>query len=185
MCENSATISTYLYLTLQVLFPELHFTQMLSRREFERFTGHYDVVFATTHLNTSKMVFVVNPSIGAIHKSAFRNHVISALQGVDPNIIQIEQLLLIFERFGNIIDHQGLQRALASYIYAENSPASSVGSFEPPTPSLIDLLGESARQVCCRAAGFMAAGNYPGVSFIVAKRGHRTALRENYAQQNR
>ncbi|END4737077.1 BglG family transcription antiterminator [Escherichia coli] len=143
VCENSATISTYLYLTLQVLFPELHFTQMLSRREFERFTGHYDVVFATTHLNTSKMVFVVNPSIGAIHKSAFRNHVISALQGVDPNIIQIEQLLLIFERFGNIIDHQGLQRALASYIYAENSPASSVGSFEPPTPSLIDLLGKA------------------------------------------
>lgn len=143
VCENSATISTYLFLTLQVLFPELHFTQMLSRREFERYTGHYDVVFSTTHLNTSKMVFVVNPSISSIHKSAFRNHVLSALQGVDPNIIQIEQLLLIFERFGNIVDHKGLQRALASYIYAESSAASSVGSFEPPTPSLTDLLSHA------------------------------------------
>lgn len=140
MCENSATISTYLFLTLQVLFPELHFTHVLSRREFERYTGHYDVVFSTTHLNTSKIVFVVNPSISNIHKSAFRNHVISALQGVDPNIIQIEQLLLIFERFGNIIDHKGLQRALASYIYDENNTANAVGSMEPPTPSLTDLL---------------------------------------------
>ena len=143
VCENSATISTYLFLTLQVLFPELHFTQMLSRREFERYTGHYDVVFSTTHLNTNKMVFVVNSSISSIHKSAFRNHVLSALQGVDPNIIQIEQLLLIFERFGNIIDHQGLQRALASYIYAENNAISAVGSFEPPTPSLTDLLSRA------------------------------------------
>lgn len=153
VCENSATVSTYLYLTLQVLFPELHFTQMLSRREFERFTGHYDVVFATTHLNTSKMVFVVNPSISNIHKSAFRNHVISALQGVDPNIIQIEQLLLIFERFGNIIDHKGLQRALASYIYAENNTASAGGGFEPPTPSLIDLLGKAHVQFAAELSG--------------------------------
>ncbi|EBJ3275039.1 transcription antiterminator BglG [Salmonella enterica] len=140
VCENSATISTYLFLMLQVLFPELHFTQVLSRREFERYTDHYDVVFSTAHLNTSKMVFVVNPSISSIHKSAFRNHVISALQGVDPNIIQIEQLLLIFERFGNIIDHKGLQHALASYIYAEKSSASTVSRIEPSTPSLMDLL---------------------------------------------
>lgn len=140
VCENSATISTYLFLTLQVLFPELHFTEVMSRREFERYTGHYDVVFSTTHLNTNKMVFVVNPSISSIHKSAFRNHVIGALQGVDPNIIQIEQLLLIFERFGNIIDHKGLQRALASYIYDENNTASAAGNIEPPTPSLTDLL---------------------------------------------
>ena len=140
VCENSATISTYLFLTLQVLFPELHFTEVMSRREFERYTGHYDVVFSTTHLNTSKMVFVVNPSISSIHKSAFRNHVIGALQGVDPNIIQIEQLLLIFERFGNITDHKGLQHALANYIYDESSAANVVGNIEPPTPSLTDLL---------------------------------------------
>ncbi|EHL5833373.1 BglG family transcription antiterminator [Salmonella enterica] len=153
VCENSATISTYLYLTLQVLFPELHFTQMLSLREFERFTGHYDVVFATTHLNTSKMVFVVNPSISSIHKSVFRNHVISVLQGVDPNIIQIEQLLLIFERFGNIIDHKGLQRALASYIYAENSTVHAKDNFGPPTPSLVDLLGKTHVQFATELSG--------------------------------
>lgn len=140
VCENSATISTWLFLTLQVLFPELHFTQAMSRREFERYTGHYDVVFSTTHLTASKRVFVVNPSIGGIHKSAFRNRVISALQGVDPNIIQIEQLLLIFGRFGNISDHKGLTRALASYIYAENNAASGADSIEPSTPSLTDLL---------------------------------------------
>ncbi|MEO3992400.1 BglG family transcription antiterminator [Pseudocitrobacter cyperus] len=139
VCENSATISTYLFLTLQVLFPELHFTQVLSRREFERYTGHYDVVFSTTHLSTSKMVFVVNPSISSIQKSAFRSHVIGTLQGVDPNIIQIEQLLLIFERFGNIIDHKGLQRALASYIYDGNSGGSAAGNIEPTTPPLAEL----------------------------------------------
>lgn len=142
VCENSATISTYLFLTLQVLLPELHFSQVMSRRDFERYTGHYDVVFSTTRLTVSKMVFVVNQEISCIHKSAFRHHVISALQGVDPDIIQIEQLLLIFERFGNIIDHKGLQRALANYIYGENNTAHSAFNPEPATPSLAILLCE-------------------------------------------
>ncbi|ALR74871.1 BglG family transcription antiterminator [[Enterobacter] lignolyticus] len=143
VCENSATISTYLFLTLQVLFPELYFSSVMSRREFERYSGHYDVVFSTTHLSTSKMVFVVNPSASSIHKSTFRHHVIGALQGVDPNIIQIEQLLLIFERFGNITDHKGLQRALAHYIYDENHAACPQNSVEPAAPSLAELLGET------------------------------------------
>lgn len=147
VCENSATIATWLFLTLQALLPELHFTQVISRREFERYRGHYDVVFSTTHLPGARTVFVVNPESGAIHKSAFRHHVISTLQGVDPNIIQVEQLLLIFEQFGNITDHQGLQRALAHYIYDDNAPARPLAA-EQKAPSLITLLGGPHLQFC-------------------------------------
>lgn len=143
VCENSATIGTWLFLTLQALLPELRFTQVISRREFDRYQEHYDVVFSTTHLPTARLVFVVNPATGAIHKSTFRHHVLSTLQGVDPNIIQIEQLLLIFEQFGNVTDHQGLSRALARYIYDENAPARPCVTGDEPAPSLLMLLTES------------------------------------------
>ena len=140
VCENGATIAAWLLLTLQALLPELRFTGAISRREFAHYRGHYDVVFSTTHLPTTRIVFVVNPQAGTLHKSAFRHHVISTLQGVDPNIIQVEQLLLIFEQFGNITDHQGLQRALAHYIYQDKAPPAGLLPAGQHAPSLVSLL---------------------------------------------
>lgn len=138
--ENSATVSTYLYLTLQVLLPELHFIEMMSRREFEKYSRHYDVVFSTTFIKTDKILFVVNPAINNFHKSTFRHQVISSLQGVDPHIIQMEELLLILEKYGTIHDRKGLQKELASYIYDESSSECPPHSLASETPSLSELL---------------------------------------------
>ena len=138
--ENSATVSTYLYLTLQVLLPELHFIEMMSRREFEKYSRHYDVVFSTTFVKTDKILFVVNPAINSFHKNTFRHQVISSLQGVDPHIIQVEELLLILEKYGTIHDRSGLQKELTSYIYDESSSECQPHSLTTETPSLSELL---------------------------------------------
>ncbi|NLS52671.1 BglG family transcription antiterminator [Hafnia alvei] len=138
--ENSATVSTYLYLTLQVLLPELHFIEMMSRREFEKYSRHYDVVFSTTFIKTDKILFVVDPAINSFHKSTFRHQVISSLQGVDPHIIQVEELLLILEKYGTIHDKKGLQKELTSYIYDESSSECQPHSLTSETPSLSELL---------------------------------------------
>lgn len=143
VCENSATVSAYLSLTLQVLLPELHFTDVLSRREFERYVRHYDIVFSTTHLKTDKILFVVNPMIHSFHKSTFRHQVISSLQGVDPNIIQVEELLFIFEKYGSISDKKGLQKELANYIYDDKHNELSPDSVGSETPSLFELLPQN------------------------------------------
>ncbi len=148
VCENSATIAAYLFLTLQVLLPELYFIQVISRREFERYSGHYDVVFSTSHLVTSQLLFIIDPASGNIHKKVFRDYVIDTLQGVDPNIIQIERLLIIFEQFGNINDYSGLQRALANYIYDGKSTNVLQQPFEQYMPSLAILLSKQHIHFC-------------------------------------
>ena len=120
--------------------PELHFIEMMSRREFEKYSRHYDVVFSTTFVKTDKILFVVNPAINSFHKNTFRHQVISSLQGVDPHIIQVEELLLILEKYGTIHDRSGLQKELTSYIYDESSSECQPHSLTTETPSLSELL---------------------------------------------
>jgi len=140
VCENSATISTYLYLTLQVLLPELHFSSAISKREFEKYDRYYDIVFSTSHLNTNKMLFLINPSLNNLHKNTFRNKVIGALQGVDPSIIQVEELLYIIARHTDINDKKALQKELTKYLYHDSHGDNSLSINQLSIPSLVELL---------------------------------------------
>lgn len=140
VCENSATVSTYLYLTLQVLLPELHFSDAMSKREFEKYNHYYDIVFSTSHLSTDKLLFVVNPSLNNFHKSAFRNQVIGTLQGIDPSIIQIEDLMLIIDKYSNIKERKALQKELTDYLYNDELNDNPLRITQQEIPSLADLM---------------------------------------------
>lgn len=140
VCENSATVSTYLYLTLQVLLPELHFSDAMSKREFEKYNHYYDIVFSTSYLSTDKLLFIVNPSVNNFHKNAFRNQVIGTLQGIDPSIIQVEELMLIIEKFSNIKERKALQKELTSYLYNDEVNDNPLRITQHEIPSLADLM---------------------------------------------
>ncbi|WP_392558722.1 BglG family transcription antiterminator [Orbus mooreae] len=140
VCENSATVSTYLYLTLQVLLPELHFATAMSKREFEKYNRYYDIVFSTSHLVTDKMLFVVNPSLSHFHKNAFRNQVIGTLQGIDPSIIQVEELISIIEKYAHLVDKKALQKELTEYLYNDNDSDHALRISQLSVPSLAELL---------------------------------------------
>jgi transcriptional antiterminator/mannitol/fructose-specific phosphotransferase system IIA component (Ntr-type) len=140
VCENSATVSTYLYLTLQVLLPELHFSDAMSKREFEKYNHYYDIVFSTSYLSTDKLLFIVNPLLNNSHKNAFRNQVIGALQGIDPSIIQVEELMLIIEKYTNIKDQKALQKELTAYLYNDEVNDNPVRITQQEVPSLADLM---------------------------------------------
>lgn len=140
VCENSATVSTYLYLTLQVLFPELHFSDAMSKREFEKYNHYYDIVFSTSHLTTDKLLFIVNPSLNNLHKNAFRNQVMGTLQGIDPSIIQIEELMLIVEKFSKINDRKALQKELTAYLYNDELTENPLRITQKEIPALGDLM---------------------------------------------
>ncbi|MWP61024.1 BglG family transcription antiterminator [Gilliamella sp. Pas-s25] len=140
VCENSATVSTYLYLTLQVLLPELHFSDAMSKREFEKYHHYYDIVFSTSHLSTDKLLFIVNPSLNNFHKNAFRHQVIGTLQGIDPSIIQIDELMLIIEKYSNIKDQKALQKELTAYLYNDEMNDNPVLITQQEIPSLADLM---------------------------------------------
>ncbi|OCG19846.1 BglG family transcription antiterminator [Gilliamella sp. App4-10] len=140
VCENSATVSTYLYLTLQVLLPELHFSDVMSKREFEKYHHYYDIVFSTSHLSTDKLLFVVNPSLNNFHKNAFRHQVIGTLQGIDPSIIQIDELMLLIEKYSSIKDQKALQKELTAYLYHDEMNDNPVLITQQEIPSLADLM---------------------------------------------
>ncbi|SCC27786.1 transcriptional antiterminator, BglG family [Gilliamella bombicola] len=140
VCENSATVSTYLYLTLQVLLPELHFSDAMSKREFEKYHHYYDIVFSTSHLSTDKLLFIVNPSLNNFHKNAFRNQVIGTLQGIDPSIIQVDELMVIIEKYSNIKDPKALQRELTAYLYNDEMNDNPILITQQEIPSLADLM---------------------------------------------
>jgi transcriptional antiterminator/mannitol/fructose-specific phosphotransferase system IIA component (Ntr-type) len=140
VCENSATVSTYLYLTLQILLPELHFSDAMSKREFEKYNHYYDIIFSTSHLLTDKLLFIVNPSLNNFHKNAFRNQVIRALQGIDPSIIQVEELMLIIEKYSFIKDQKALQKELTTYLYNDEVHDNPVRITHQEPPSLADLM---------------------------------------------
>lgn len=140
VCENSATVSTYLYLTLQVLLPELHFAAAMSKREFEKYNRYHDIVFSTSHLNTDKMLFIINPSLSNFHKNSFRNQVIRVLQGIDPSIIQIEALLFIIEKHAQVNDKKALQKELTAYLYHDNDSEQVHRIGQLSTPSLSELI---------------------------------------------
>ncbi|MCX8650523.1 BglG family transcription antiterminator [Gilliamella sp. B2776] len=140
VCENSATVSTYLYLTLQVLLPELHFSDAMSKREFEKYNHYYDIVFSTSYLSTDKLLFIVNPSVNNFHKNAFRNQVIGTLQGIDPSIIQVEELMLIIEKFSNIKERKALQKELTAYLYNDEVNDNPLRITQQEIPSLADLM---------------------------------------------
>jgi transcriptional antiterminator/mannitol/fructose-specific phosphotransferase system IIA component (Ntr-type) len=140
VCENSATVSTYLYLTLQVLLPELHFSDAMSKREFEKYHHYYDIVFSTSHLSTDKLLFIVNPSLNNFHKNAFRHQVIGTLQGIDPSIIQVDELMFIIEKYSNIKDQKALQKELTAYLYNDEMNDNPVLITQQEIPSLADLM---------------------------------------------
>lgn len=140
VCENGATVSTYLYLTLQVLLPELHFAAAMSKREFDKYSRYYDVVLTTTHLTTPKIQFLIDPSLTNFHKNAFRSQVIGTLQGIDPGLIELDEILLIISKHADIHNTKGLQADLSQYLYESNG-SSAIPAFLPPTtPSLSELL---------------------------------------------
>lgn len=139
ICENSATVSAYTYQMLRSLFPEIYFSEVMSKREFAKYDRHYDIIFSTTQIKTSKMLFVINPVSKNFHKKTFRYQVINALQGITSHAIQIEKLLFIFEKFGAIFDRKTLEKELISYIY--NDQTSQLPAiYKEKKPSLRQLL---------------------------------------------
>ncbi|WP_392565410.1 BglG family transcription antiterminator [Utexia brackfieldae] len=145
--ENSATLSTYLYLTLQVLLPELHFAGVMSKRQYDKYQGCYDIVFATCHLHTAKLLFMIQPGLHQLHKQAFRHQVISVLQGVDPHFIQVEQLLCLIEQHSQIGDRKALHKALSDYLYPDHTRVHSGQQMAFAMPALADLMPASHIQI--------------------------------------
>lgn len=116
VCSNGVSVSTFLLIMLNELFPEIEFLTWLSVREFQEYEEDYNIVFTTVRLDTEKIQFIVKPFLNEYAKQKFREKVFQELGGVKPQAIKITELMDIIEQHSTIHSRAQLMKGLGKYI---------------------------------------------------------------------
>ncbi|MEC9496482.1 BglG family transcription antiterminator [Escherichia whittamii] len=137
--SGNATVSTWIFLTLQSLLPEIYFQDTLSFREYEKYTKEHDVIFSTSLFSTHRPLLLINLPFDNGQKNTLRCQTLSLLGYQDNDSVQVENVLAIVERFGSIQQRKDLRTALEDYLYSHSRPVSNLVTSHP-LPSLASLL---------------------------------------------
>jgi transcriptional antiterminator/mannitol/fructose-specific phosphotransferase system IIA component (Ntr-type) len=116
VCPNGVSISELMDQTLRDLFPEFHFYQPLSIREFQRSQLEFDIVFSPVPLQTDKRLFIVERFITDYEKMLLRHRVMKEIFGFHSSMISAEHIANIVEKYAKVEDKTALVRALEDYI---------------------------------------------------------------------
>lgn len=137
--SGNATVSTWIFLTLQSLLPEIYFQDTLSFREYEKYTKEHDVIFSTSLFSTHRPLLLINLPFDNGQKNTLRCQTLSLLGYQDNDSVQVENVLAIVERYGTIQQRKDLRTALEDYLYSHSRPVSNLVTSHP-LPSLASLL---------------------------------------------
>ncbi len=114
VCSNGITVSHFLHITLEEMFPEIEFTACLSIRGFEEYQKDFQIVFTTTRLNTDKIQFVVTPSFNEYTGKIFRQKVLRELEGVSYENVTTEGIMALIERYAVVQERINWKKACTS-----------------------------------------------------------------------
>lgn len=144
VCTNGISISRILNYSLKKLFPDIVFLNVLSTREFKEYERHFDIVFSTVPLNTSKKVFIINPLITEKEKRTIQKQVYQYL-GIDKEELSITSLLSIIKKYAKVYNEDQLSDNLKRFLNSNESKSSTIDS-ESSLPSLLSYLSEERIQ---------------------------------------
>jgi len=116
VCSNGITVSHFLHITLEEMFPEIEFTACLSIRGFEEYQKDFQIVFTTTRLNTDKVQFVVTPSFNEYTGKIFRQKVLRELEGVSYENVTTEGIMALIDRYAVVQERDKLEKSLHQYL---------------------------------------------------------------------
>ena len=139
VCPSGISISNLVFFTLKELFPEIHFIDYCSVRQFKNLDYNFDIVFSTVSLKTEKRVFLMKPDFHEDYKQQLRRSVISALFQNESTSIQLETLMQIIEGFVQIDNKSQLEKRLHAYLYP-NDGRKQKFILDAQEPSLLQLL---------------------------------------------
>ncbi|MEC9644423.1 BglG family transcription antiterminator [Escherichia marmotae] len=137
--SGNVTVSTWIFLTLQSLLPEIYFQDILSFREYEKYTKEHDVIFSTSLFSTHRPLLLINLPFDNGQKNTLRGQALSLLGYQDNESVQVENVLAIVERYGTIQQRKDLRTALEDYLYSHSRPVNNLVAAHP-LPSLGSLL---------------------------------------------
>ncbi|WP_163536129.1 BglG family transcription antiterminator [Gracilibacillus sp. YIM 98692] len=117
ICPNGVSVSKLLLETLKDLFPHIAFIENMSVRDFNQYEQHYDVIFSTVFLQTTKKQFLVKPYISEMEKQRLKERVNQELYGFDHQHIDFSALLQLIQKHATIDNQQELLHDLKQYFF--------------------------------------------------------------------
>ncbi|MCM3570412.1 BglG family transcription antiterminator [Neobacillus mesonae] len=115
VCLNGVSISNLMENTLRDLFPEFYFYDAFSIREFQALDIDADIIFSPVPIHTDKKLFIVKGLMTDFEKLQLRQRVMKEIFGLNSNVINIDQLIMIIEKHAKIQEMQALEKDLQEY----------------------------------------------------------------------
>lgn len=112
VCSGSLSILRIMDKTLRSIFPEIMFYPAMSARQFEQTNVIYDVVFTTIPIYTSKTMFVINQVMNEKEQYDLRCRVMRTVYNIECNIIGVEELMRLIDKYTIIQERKKLERAI-------------------------------------------------------------------------
>ncbi|SFC93767.1 transcriptional antiterminator, BglG family [Bacillus sp. OV322] len=147
VCPNGIGISSILMYTLRELFPDVLFLDALSIRDMVNYPLSYDLVFSTVHLRTDAALFIVPPILEIADKQKLRQQVMQKLYGYSGQSLDAGALLKVIAQYADIRDHEQLEAALSSHIFAGTQKMNKHSIEEAEKPVLEELLTSQTIQL--------------------------------------
>ena len=93
VCENGVAISSYIYLELKDLLPQLDFGGVYSVREFRNQKIECDLIFSTVPLEVPVKTFVLQPMMSEPEKQSFAHQVQMYLAGFNLQVNEVDDYM--------------------------------------------------------------------------------------------
>ncbi|MBF2596373.1 BglG family transcription antiterminator [Listeria welshimeri] len=115
ICPNGVSISKLIESQLAKLFPEFHFWQTMSIREFEKTAPNVDVVFSVTPVETTCKLYIMSHYMSFEEQQRLRQRVMNEVFHVITESLDLEQLLARIEQHVEVTDRSNLKKELYGF----------------------------------------------------------------------
>lgn len=137
VCSGSLSILRIMDKTLRSIFPEIMFYPAMSSRQFEQTNIAYDVVFTTIPIYTSKIMFVINQVMNEKEQYELRCRVMRTVYNIESNIISVEELMRLIEKYTIVQERKKLERAIVESLATTSN---NLEHQKEPQKNLAELL---------------------------------------------
>ena len=138
VCENGVAISSYMYLELKDLLPQLDFGGVYSVREFRNQKIECDLIFSTVPLEVPVKTFVLQPMMSEPEKQSFAHQVQMYLAGFNLQVNEVDDYMDVIEQYAKVENKEELRKGLSRLLYRQNEKLPAAKN--PAQPDLADLL---------------------------------------------
>ncbi|UOQ46551.1 BglG family transcription antiterminator [Halobacillus salinarum] len=139
VCPQGVSVSRLMFNELKELFPEFILLDSLSIREFENYDLDYDLVFASSYLETEKKLFLTKAFLNEEDKRRLKKQVMLETNGYLSSQIDMNEVMDIIKSHSRIDEEDELLKDLQNYLNRDDQ-SSLKQTITPSRMNLLDLI---------------------------------------------